>query len=293
MDGWPNSAWYKAIRMETQNEKTAIVTGATTGIGFATALRLAEMGFAVAILARNESRGHLARQEISKRTDNERVSVFLADLARLGEVRNVADEILDMCPRIDVLINNAAVIPARREVTPDGLEVQFAVNHLAPFLLTNLLLERLCSSAPTRIVNVSSGVHSSGRVDLEDLQSLRGYSANNVYANTKLMNVLFTNELTRRLAGKGVTANSLHPGVINTQLYQAYMGRNLVPDDLEDWKRGAETTLFAATSPELEGVSGAYLSGRRMAKASAKALDENLARELWAASARLCDLPAD
>jgi NAD(P)-dependent dehydrogenase (short-subunit alcohol dehydrogenase family) len=168
--------------------------------------------------------------------------------------------------------------------------LQFAVNHLAPFLLTNLALETLKASAPARVITVSSGVHFGGRIDLDDLNSERAYKPNRVYANTKLMNVLFTMELARRLAGTGVTANALHPGVIDTRLYRAYMGRDESPDDLSDWRRGAQTTLYAATAAELEGVSGRYFSDGREAQPSEAAREERLAADLWRRSAELCGL---
>lgn len=276
--------------MDAATKKTAIVTGATTGIGYATALGLANRGYVVGIVGRNESRCSMARDEIVRLSGNDRVEIVVADLSRLDDVRQAGGSILDRFPKVHVLINNAAVIPRSREVTVDGLEMQLVVNHLAPFLLSNLLVERLLASAPARVVTVSSNVHTSGRIDLEDLQSERDYSPNKVYANTKLMNVLFSNEFARRFQGRGVTSTSLHPGVINTQLYQAYMGRDNRPSDMEDWQRGAVTSLYAATSAELEGASGVYLSDSRIAPASKTADNEILARRLWVASASLCGL---
>ncbi|MBI3159992.1 MAG: SDR family oxidoreductase [Chloroflexi bacterium] len=271
-------------------ERTYLVTGANTGIGFATALGLAEQGQKVVMAARNMTRGEPARREVIRMSGNEDVHLIAADFGSLADVRRMADEFARDYERLEGLINNAAVIPPTRQTSEDGFELQFSVNHLAPFLLTNLLLDMLKASAPARVVNVSSDVHAGGRIDLDDLQSEAGYRPNRVYASTKLMNVLFTFELARRLAGSGVTANALHPGVINTQLYQAYMGRKASPEDLADWRRGAETVLYVATAPELEQVTGLYFSNRRVVPPAEAAQEERLARELWARSAALCGL---
>lgn len=270
--------------------KITLITGANTGIGFATALGLAELGATVVLAARKAERGEPARAEVARLSGNANVHLLLADFGVLAAVRDLAAGFHAQFGRLDVLVNNAAIIPQRREESADGYELQFAVNHLAPFLLTNLLLPALRASTAGRVVSVSSQVHSNGRVDFEDLQAQRGYRPTQVYANTKLMNVLFNNELARRLAGTGITANSLHPGVINTQLYQAYMGRETLPDDLADWRRGAATSLYLATSPMMAGVSGRYFRDEREARPAAVAEDVELAQRLWQVSAKLTGL---
>ncbi len=272
--------------------KICLVTGANTGIGFATALGLAEQGATVVMTARNAERGEPARAEVARLSGNTRVELLTADFSSLAAVRSLAAEFRSRYDRLDVLVNNAAVIPQTRQESADGYELQLAVNHLAPFLLTNLLLEALQASPAGRVENVSSQVHSNGRVDFEDLQGQRAYKPPQVYANTKLMNVLFTNELARRLAGTAVTANSLHPGVINTQLYQAYMGRETRPEDLADWRRGAQTSLYLASSPAVAGVTGKYFRDEQEAPAARAAEDVALARRLWQVSAGLCGLEA-
>src|SRR5256714_4018355 len=194
---------------------TVLVTGATSGIGKATALGLATMGAHLAITGRNPQRTESAAREI-RAAGGEQVDVFVADLSSQAEVRRLATEILQQLPRINVLVNNVGGYWDSRHVTADGLEHTFALNHLAPFLLTNLLLERLKQSAPARVVTVSSGAQSMGRVAFDDLQGARNYSGQRAYNQSKLANVMFTNDLARRLKGTGVTANSLHPGVVRT-----------------------------------------------------------------------------
>jgi NAD(P)-dependent dehydrogenase (short-subunit alcohol dehydrogenase family) len=192
---------------------------------------------------------------------------------------------------VDVLINNAAVIPLRRAVSVDGLEMQLAVNHLAPFLLTNLLLERLKESAPSRIINVSSGVHRGADIPFGDLQSERRYHHTSVYAMTKLMNVLFTKELARRLAGSGVTAYALHPGVPATKLstnYAGYEGEERA--NFADLMASAQTSIYLATSPDVVDLSGEYFANSRVQESTAEANDPDIAQQLWQVSAQLTGL---
>jgi NAD(P)-dependent dehydrogenase (short-subunit alcohol dehydrogenase family) len=195
--------------------KTVLVTGATSGIGRATALGLAKMGAHVAITGRDRKRTEEAAREI-RAASSEQVDVFVADLSSQLEVRRLAEEVLQTLPRIDVLINNVGGYWNTRHLTADGLERTFAVNHLASFLLTDLLLGRLKNSAPARVVTVSSNAHAMGRIDFEDLQGARSYSGGRAYNQSKLANVLFSYELARRLRSSGVTANALHPGMVST-----------------------------------------------------------------------------
>ena len=204
--------------------KTILVTGATDGIGLATARALAERGCAVIVHGRTEERAGEAAHELASTTGSRQVSSVTADFGSLAAVRAMAEQILRTCPRLDVLINNAGVAVRSRHTSADGYESTFAVNHLAPFLLTNLLLDRLRESAPARIVNVSSGAHASGRVDFDDLQMEHGFDGWQAYCNSKLANALFTCELARRVDAGEVTANFLHPGVIDTKLLHVNFG---------------------------------------------------------------------
>lgn len=268
------------------NGEICLVTGANTGIGYATAVGLAERGATVVMLCRDETKGATAVRDVQQSTGNPHVELLLCDLASLTSIRQAIADFQARHGALHVLINNASVIPRQREVTADGLEMQFAVNHLAYFLLTNLLLDVLKASALARIINVSSQVHSSGVVDFADLQSERSYRPTQVYANTKLMNVLFTFELARRLAGSGVTVNCLHPGVVDTNLGRDYSGLpRSTPRGGLSWAEGARTSLYLATAPELEEVTGRYFRDEREARPSTTSQDETLARRLWEVSA--------
>ena len=196
--------------------KTVLITGGTGGIGKATAIALATLGARVGITGRDDTRTQAAATDISRQSGNPAVDAFAADLSSQTEVRRLAAAVLDAYPRLDVLVNNAGGFWAHRRVTTDGLEHTFAVNHLAPFLLTNLLLDRLKDSAPARIVMVSSNAQALGRIDFDDLQGAADYSGPRAYNQSKLANVMFTYELSRRLDGTGVTVNALHPGVVST-----------------------------------------------------------------------------
>lgn len=268
--------------------KVCIVTGASAGIGKATAVGLAQQGAAVIMVCRSQERGEAAQQEIIERAGSSAVHLLIADLASQAEIRQLAATILAQFSRIDVLINNAAVIPLRRSISVDGLELQLAVNHLAPFLLTNLLLERLKTSAPARVITVSSGVHRGATIHFDDLQSQRRYHHTDVYSMTKLMNVLFTRELARRLAGSGVAAYSLHPGVPATKLsarYAGYKGKERA--SFADLMAAAQTTLYLAAAPEVAGVSGDYFANSKVQESTAVANDPALAQKLWQISDQL------
>src|SRR5436309_197414 len=196
--------------------KSVLVTGGTGGIGMATAAALAALGARVGITGRDQARAAAAAAGIRAATGNPAVDVFAADMSVQAEVRRLAAQVADTYPRLDVLVNNVGGFWAHRHVTADGLERTFALNHLASFLLTNLLLDRLTASAPARIVTVSSGAHARGRIDFDDLQGARNYSGQRAYSQSKLANIMFTNELARRVAGSRVTANAVHPGVVRT-----------------------------------------------------------------------------
>ena len=265
--------------------RICVVTGASRGIGRATAEGLAVLGAEVVLLCRRQEDGDQVSREISAKA-RARPEVVQADLSSQASIREAATFMADRYPRLHVLINNAGVIPRTREVTVDGLEMQFAVNHLAYFLLTNLLLPQLEAGAPSRIICVSSGAHDHAAMDFDDLQSERGYVPRDVYSRTKLANILFTYELARRLSGSGVTANCLNPGVVATGMLADYMG---VPRTETGASRtfgatpeaGAETSIYLASSPEMEGVTGKYFEGKRPVNSSRESHDEAAARRLW------------
>ncbi len=273
--------------------KTAVVTGASSGIGLPTAVGLARLGASVALVARDRAKGEAALAAVREASAPGATSrLFLADLGSLAQVRRLAQELLAALPRIDVLVNNAGAIHATRKESPDGHELTLAVNHLAPFLLTNLLLPRLRASAPARVVTVSSEAHRIGPLDLDDLEARRGYSAMRVYGRSKLANVLFANELARRLAGTGVTSNSLHPGVVATGFGRNDPGwfRLLVTlgrPFLTSPEKGARTSLHVAAAPEVEGVTGTYFKDRRPVAPAPYARDEGVQHRLWELSERL------
>jgi NAD(P)-dependent dehydrogenase (short-subunit alcohol dehydrogenase family) len=264
----------------------AVVTGATRGIGRPVAERLAALGARVVLPVRNPAQGELVAEAIQQR--NGHAEVVRADLASLASVRSAAEEIARRHPRIGLLINNAGIITRRREVTADGLERQFAVNHLAAFLMTLRLLDALRAGAPARIVNVSSGAHAGQRLEFDDLMSERDYRRDRVYGQTKLANILFSHELARRLEGSGVTANAVHPGVVATGLLSDYLG---MPAGRRSFgitpERGAEPILYLAASPEVAGISGHYFDRCTETRSSAASYDEAAARRLWEESLRL------
>ncbi|HEV2580918.1 MAG TPA: SDR family oxidoreductase [Ktedonobacteraceae bacterium] len=276
--------------------KVCLVTGATSGIGRATALGLAQMGATVALVARDRARGEATRNEIIAQSGNSAIELLLADLSSQQSIRQLAGSIAQNYPRLHVLVNNAGLFNLRRHTTVDGLELTFAVNYLAPFLLTNLLLDTLKASAPARIVNVSSDSHEAGYIRLDRLQSDRGYRPMRAYGQSKLALVLFTYELARRLEGSGVTVNALHPGFVSTNIAQSGIGpigraaarliflRGITPEE------GAKTSIYLASSPEVEGVTGKYFVKSIPRRSVEVSYDEALQRRLWEESVKLVGL---
>ncbi len=279
--------------------RTVLITGGSAGIGKATAVGLAALGARVAITGRDRSRAEAAAVEIRTATGNPHVDAFGADLSSQVEVRRLAAEVLVAYPRLDVLINNVGGYWATRHVTADGLEHTFAVNHLAAFLLTNLMLDRLKASAPARVVTVSSNAQSLGTIDFVDLQGKRRYSGQAAYNQSKLASVLFTYELARRLEGTGVTATVLHPGVVNSGFGAEDPSRVfkfLVPlwrPFMKTPQQGAATSIYLASSPEVEGATGMYFAKSRPQCSSTTSYDESTAGRLWRISARLVDLDGE
>jgi NAD(P)-dependent dehydrogenase (short-subunit alcohol dehydrogenase family) len=274
---------------DSMSGKTVLITGASTGIGRAAAQALAEQGADLTLVSRDAKRGEKARAEIVASSGNPRVAYFAADLALPADVRAAAEFFKAGHDRLDVLINNAAIIPHRRTFTADGLETQFALNHLAYFLLTHKLLDRLRAAAPSRIVLVSSGLHRRGGLDFADLQSEKDYRGMRVYGRTKLMNLLFMRELDRRLAGTGITVNALSPGFTATDLGRSSppLSRFVFKTFGKTPEKGADTLVYLATSPAVAGISGLYFNNRRPEAVSKAAADDEAARRLWEISTRL------
>jgi NAD(P)-dependent dehydrogenase (short-subunit alcohol dehydrogenase family) len=279
--------------MSLMTGKTVLITGGTGGIGRATAEGLARLGAHVAITGRNQTRATIVANEITAATGNPAVDAYASDLSSQADVRALAEQVLAAYPRLDVLVNNVGGFWAHRHLTADGLEHTFALNHLAPFLLTNLLLDRLIASAPARIVTVSSGAQAMGKIDFDDLQGARGYSGQKAYNQSKLANVMFTYELARRLDGTGVTATVLHPGVVRTAFgaedpspfwkFMIPLSRPLMKSP----EAGAQTPIHLASSPEVDGVTGAYFANRKPKTSSKASYDSAAAARLWQVSAEL------
>jgi NAD(P)-dependent dehydrogenase (short-subunit alcohol dehydrogenase family) len=279
--------------MWTVHDKVCVVTGASAGIGKETALGLARLGARVAIVCRDRDRGAAAAAEI-RAAGSPQVELFLADLSLQDDVRRLAGQLVERLARIDVLLHNAGVVMRERRLTRDGVETTLAVNHLAPFLLTQLLRPKI--EAPARIVVVASQVEARGRIDFGDLSFARtAYEPLAAYCQSKLANMLFTYELTRRLRDTDITANCLHPGVIATNLLCDYMGRPRVMSKVHRLthpgpKEGAQVSLKLATDPALSGVSGRYFRPDGEASSSKQSYDPELARRLWDVSEQLTGL---
>ncbi len=273
--------------------KVTMVTGANAGMGKEIARALAKMGATVVMVSRDLGRGEAARAEVQAQSGNDAVELLLADLSSQQSIRHLVQEFTARHTQLHVLVNNVGVTLPRRSVTVDGLETVFATNHLAPFLLTNLLLPVLKASAPARVVTVSSAAHSMGKINFEDLQSEQRYREIRVYNQSKLASMLFSYELARRLAGTGVTANVLEPGFVKTNMAVPFPF-SLFSAMRVSAEQGAQPAIYLASSPDVEGVSGKYFSHKGVATNSSKvSYDESIARRLWQISAELTLLPTD
>jgi NAD(P)-dependent dehydrogenase (short-subunit alcohol dehydrogenase family) len=277
------------------NGQVCLVTGANSGIGKAAALTLARFGAEVILVCRDSARGEAARAEIAAAAAAGQPRLEIADLSSMTEVRDLAGR-LGTLGRLDVLINNAGLVLGERRTSADGFEYTFALNHLAPFLLTNLLREQLAASAPARVITVSSAAHRGARLDLDDLQLAGHFNGWRAYANSKLANILFTTELASRLTGTGVTANCLHPGTVNTGFGRdgsrlLRLGLDLGRRFLRTAGQGADTVVYLASSPDVEGATGGYYVKRKLRTPSRAARDPAAARRLWEISAELTGLP--
>ena len=277
---------------ETMNSKICLVTGGTNGIGKATAQALARLGATVVIVGRNAPKTAELVEEIRAASGNKNVDSLLADLSSQRDVRRLADEFKSKYAHLHVLLNNAGGFFMRRQLSVDGIEMTFALNHLAAFLLTDLLLDTIKASAPARIINVSSGAHISGRIEFDNLQGERDYGPR-AYDNSKLANLLFTVELAHRLEGSGVTVNALHPGFVatgfaknNGKIIAALIGL-LAPLVARSPEKGAETSIYLASSPDVEGITAKYFYDSHVIPAAPRATDRAVARKLWDVSAEM------
>ncbi|WP_158623791.1 SDR family oxidoreductase [Corallococcus llansteffanensis] len=278
--------------------RVCLVTGATSGIGKALALRLAERGATVVLVARNREKGEAVRAELQQRTGNPSIDLVLMDLSSTESIHQGVADFQRCYPRLHVLVNQAGLVQSQRTVTAEGLETMFATNYLAYFTLTNLLLPQLKAAAPARILNVTGGIEAAGSIDFDDLQGEQRFSWSRALAQSKLADVLFTYELARRLEGTGVTCNALNPGGVKTGLGKGAGG---VPElfmklgslFFADAEKAAERFVHPLVAPELVQVSGCYFGpdGRTLAKSSARSHDEAVARRLWDVSTRLARLP--
>jgi len=267
--------------------KICIVTGSNSGIGKETAIALAEKGATVIMLVRNKEKGEAARNEIVENTGNDSIELMLCDLALTSEIKRFAQEFGNKYSRLDVLVNNAGAVFSKREVTEEGLERTLAVNYIAPFILTHELLPILKTSSPSRIINISSGLHKSAKINLDDIQNEHGYKSRKVYGQAKLYVIMYTYELARRLEGTGVTANVLHPGFVATNLGQnsgstssKIMFKMMKPFQIRP-EEGAETSIYLATSEDLIGVNGAYFHKKEQITSSEISYNQTLQHTLW------------
>jgi NAD(P)-dependent dehydrogenase (short-subunit alcohol dehydrogenase family) len=272
--------------------KTIVATGATSGIGEAAVLALAGMGARIVLVARDAARAQATMRKLEAQVPRLGHRMHLADLSSMAETHHLGAAIAASEPRIDVLMNNAGALFSNRRVTPEGLELTFALNHMAYFVLTEALRDTLVASAPARIISTSSDAHKGMSLDFTDLQTAKGYSALKVYGRSKLANILFTRELARRLAGTRVTANCLHPGVVATRFGDSsggWVGRLfpvLRPFFISP-EKGADTIIYPASSPEAADTTGAYFVKRKITEPSGAARDDEAAKRLWEASERL------
>lgn len=281
---------------KTMQGKICLITGGTNGIGKSAALALAKMGATVVIVGRNATKTAQVVKEIRAGSGNHNVGSFLADLSSQKEVRRLADEFKGKYQNLHVLLNNAGAAFMKRQLSVDGIEMTFALNHLAYFLLTSLLLDTLKASAPARIINVSSGAHTSGKIEFDNLQGERTYGFG-TYPNAKLATVLYTVELARRLEGTGVTVNALHPGLTSTGFgknngpVMAALVTLFAPLFMRSPAKGAETSIYLASSPGVEGITGKYFYDSQVTPAAPQSNDLAMASKLWDVSAQMVHLP--
>jgi NAD(P)-dependent dehydrogenase (short-subunit alcohol dehydrogenase family) len=275
-------------------EETAVVTGASSGIGRYTALGLARAGMRVVMVGRDRDRTEAARRFVIEGSGSDGIAIALGDFSRLDQVRRLAGEILAANGRLDLLVNNAGLMSPKYRFSFEGFELTFAVNHLAPFLLTNLLLDRLKASAPARIVTVASEAHRGHRLNLTQLAQPHDWGTLRAYGRSKLCNILFTRELGTRLDGSGIVATCLHPGAVATAIGQrgglTEAVWRLMKPLMKNAEKGAETSLFLATVPDPTPFHGGYVIGKSLARPDPAALDRGMARALWDESARLVEL---
>jgi NAD(P)-dependent dehydrogenase (short-subunit alcohol dehydrogenase family) len=275
--------------------KTVVITGATGGIGLEAAVSLATQGARTILVGRNPAKTAAAVETVRKRSGSATVESTLCDFSSQASVRKLAADLRARCERIHVLVNNAGGVYPQRTLTGDGIESTFAVNHLGYFLLTNLMVDVLLASAPARIVNVASAAHYRGTMDFDDLGFERGYQITKAYARSKLANILFTRELARRLAGTGVTVNTLHPGTVATNIWSSAPGwvqpvLAVAKLFMISPRAGGERVVYLASSPEVEGTTGNYFEKDRIKTPSSLARDDALAARLWTESSRLVGL---
>jgi NAD(P)-dependent dehydrogenase (short-subunit alcohol dehydrogenase family) len=282
---------------EVMQGKVVVITGATSGIGEVAALRLAGMGARIVLVARDKARGEAALAGLRSGGAGNSHSIHYGDLSRISEMKRVAQEIAAAQSRIDVLINNAGAMFGSRQLTEDNLERTFAINHMAYFVLTQGLRERLLASAPARIVNTASAAHQGAKLDFDNLQAAHGFSPMRAYGRSKLCNILFTRELARRLSGKGVTANCLHPGFVATRFGDGSGG--ILSGVVRVAKlfaispqQGAQTIVYLASAPEVANVSGDYFYKCRPAQPTAEARSDEGAKRLWMESAKIAAIEA-
>jgi len=272
--------------------KVCMVTGASRGIGLATAMGLARLGAEVVLVCRSEQRAREVVDKIRSATGNQNLHLLIADLSSQSAIRQLTADFNARFPNLHVLVNNAGVATRVRTLSPDGIEMTFAVNHLAYFLITNLLLDRLKTSAPSRIINVSSEAHRNAKLDFEDLQMEKDFSGFKAYCLSKLCNILFTRELAKRLEGTSVTANSMHPGFLRTGIFRETSGilKLLVMMTAGNPAKGARAILHLATSPELETATRKYFKGTLERPSSPASQDSQAAEKLWQISEQMTGL---
>jgi NAD(P)-dependent dehydrogenase (short-subunit alcohol dehydrogenase family) len=278
--------------------RVVFITGATSGMGLATARALATYGATIVIHGRDADKAKLTVEEIREETKNPAIYYLIADFEKMDEVRSLASEFRRQFHRLDVLINNAGAVFGKRQESAEGIELSLQVNYLAHFLLTNLLLDMLKASAPSRVINVTSGHHERGRIDFEDLQMTRKYSGQKAYASSKLAQVLFTYELAKMLEGSGVTCNASNPGLAKTHLgYDAglltSLSKRFVDLFGKNAEKAAENTIFLATALELEKISGKYFEEKQEAESSEMSYNTSAAQKLWEISMKLTKLADD